>query len=343
MSLKAGANWAKASTSSGIIVMLAALAVLSSAADYKSPRNGMGQPDISGLWTNETLTRFERPARYGDRLVLTEEEVAQMEGSADRRYHEANLPTDPGEGVPNDGRTGGYNRFWVGNVNRVVRVAGEPRTSIITYPKNGQIPPRKKDAPPQKTDGWHTIFFTPAVGDLTSYETRSAVERCLFWPSQAGAVLHQGAYNANYQIVQAPDHVMLLAETIHDVRIIRLNSEHDPASAITRPWMGDSIGWYEGDTLVVETINYSPKQYFHHASDELKVTERFTRVAPDRLHYAFKVEDPLVWAEPWGGEYEFTPSAGLYEYACHEGNYAMENALKIGRMQDKGLIDSDDN
>jgi len=308
---------------------------------YKSPHNGMGQPDISGLWTNETLTRFERPKQYGDRLVFTEEEVVKMEGAADDRYNQANAPTDPDEGAPTYKRVGGYNAFWAGNVNRVMRVGGEPRTSLITYPKDGRIPPRKKDAPPLKTDGWNTIFFTPEVGDLTSYETRSATERCLFWPSQAGAVLHQGAYNANYQIVQAPNHVMILAETIHDARIIRLNSKHDPGSAVTRPWMGDSIGWYEGDTLVVETINYSPKQYFHQASDQLKVTERFTRVAPDRLRYAFKVEDPLVWAEPWGGEYEFHPSAGVYEYACHEGNYAMENALRIGRMQDKGLINPD--
>ncbi|MEX1033646.1 MAG: hypothetical protein WDZ30_09820 [Cellvibrionaceae bacterium] len=309
---------------------------------YKPPRNSLGQPDISGLWTNETLTRFERPERYGDRLVLTDEEAEQMESGADARYHAANLPTDPDEGTPVDGRTGGYNRFWSGNVNTVMRVDGEPRTSLITYPENGRIPPRKADAPPKKTDGWHTIFFTIDVGDLESYETRSSVERCIFWPSQAGAVLHQGAYNANYQIVQSPDHVMILAETINDARIIRLNAEHSPASAITRPWMGDSIGWYEGDTLVVETINYSPKQYFHHASDELKVTERFTRVAPDRLHYAFHVEDPLVWEEPWGGEYEFSPSAGLYEYACHEGNYALKHALTIGRMQDKGLIPADD-
>ncbi len=308
---------------------------------YTSPQNGMGQPDIAGLWTNETLTRFQRPTRYGDTAVFTEEEVREMEGRADERYQTANLPTDPNEGAPTYKRVGGYNAFWAGNVNRVMRVGDEPRTSLITYPKNGRIPARRDDAPPKKTDGWHTIFFTPEVGDLTSYETRSAVERCLFWPSQAGAVLHQGAYNANYQIVQSPDHVMILAETIHDVRVIRLNSEHNPESATTRPWMGDSIGWYEGDTLVVETINYSPKQYFHHASDQLKVTERFTRVAPDRLHYAFHVEDPLVWEEPWGGEYEFHPSAGVYEYACHEGNYAMMNALEIGRMQDKGLINPD--
>jgi hypothetical protein len=179
------------------------------------------------------------------------------------------------------------------------------------------------------------------VGDLESYETRSGVERCIFWPSQAGAVLRAAAYNANYQITQGTDAVVIVAETINDARIIRLNAKHNPASAVTRPWMGDSIGWYEGDTLVVETINYHPEQYFYHASDQLKVTERFTPVAGERLHYQFKVEDPLVWEEPWGGEYEFSRSAGVFEYACHEGNYAIVNALRIGRMQDAGVISAD--
>ncbi len=222
-----------------------------------------------------------------------------------------------------------------------MRVGGEPRTSLITYPDNGRIPPRKKDAPPKQTSTLQTIFFTPEVGDLESYETRSGAERCIFWPSQAGAVLRAAAYNTNYQITQGADAVAITAETIHDTRIVRLNARHNPASKSTRPWMGDSIGWYEGDSLVVETINYHPDQYFFYASDQLKVTERFTPVAGDRLLYQFHVEDPLVWDAPWGGEYEFSRSAGVYEYACHEGNYAIVNALTIARMQDQGLIAPD--
>ena len=212
---------------------------------------------------------------------------------------------------------------------------------FITFPENGRVPPRKKDAPPKQTSNLQTIFFTPDVGNLDSYETRSGAERCLFWPSQAGAVLRAAAYNANYQISQGTDAVAITAETIHDTRIVRLNAKHSPASAVTRPWMGDAIGWYEGDTLVVETINFHPEQYFFNASDQLKVTERFTRVADDRLLYQFRVEDPLVWDQPWGGEYEFSRSAGVYEYACHEANYAMVNGLRIGRMQDAGLISAD--
>ena len=310
------------------------------AAGFKTPYNAMGQPDISGAWGNESLTPYERPVSMGSRKVLTPEEVAQREGGADARYAASNAPSDLSRGF-DDGRTGGYNSYWVGNNNKVMRVGGEPRTSLITYPENGRVPPRKADAPPKQTSNLQNIFFTADVGDLESYETRSGVERCIFWPSQAGAVLRAAAYNTNYQITQGTDAVVIMAETIHDARIIRLNAEHSPASAKTRPWMGDSIGWYEGDTLVVETINYHPEQYFHYASEQLKVTERFTRVAEDRLLYQFHVEDPKVWEKPWGGEYEFSRSPGVYEYACHEGNYAIVNGLRIGRMQDAGVIPKD--
>ncbi|MEZ6029529.1 MAG: hypothetical protein R3C46_07230 [Hyphomonadaceae bacterium] len=311
------------------------------ASGWEPERNAMGQPDFSGAWGNESLTPFERPASMGARKVLTPLEVEQREGGADKRWAAANAPTDPGEGVPDDGRTGGYNSYWVGNNNRVMRVGGEPRTSLVTFPESGRIPARKADAPPKQTSPLQTIFFTPDVGDLDSYEVRSGAERCIFWPSQAGAVLRAAAYNTNYQITQGTEAVAIMAETIHDTRIIRLNAKHNPASAVTRPWMGDSIGWYEGDSLVVETINFHPEQYFFYASDQLKVTERFTLVADDRLLYQFKVEDPLVWAEPWGGEYEFSRSPGVWEYACHEGNHGMYNALMIGRMQDAGLIPAD--
>jgi hypothetical protein len=323
-------------------ILAAGFAGSAFAQEYKAPRNGYGQPDFSGAWTNESMTPFERSPRHGDRLVMTEEEVATLEKGADARWAASNAPTDPRSGHGfNDGRTGGYNAYWVGNVNKVMRVGGEPRTSAITSTKNGRVPPRKKDAPPKQTSNLQTIFFTPDVGDLDSYETRSGAERCIFWPSHAGAVMRHAAYNANYQITQGKDAVAIMVETIHDTRIVRLNSQHHPGSAVTRPWMGDSIGWYEGDTLVVETINFHPEQYFYYASEQLKVTERFTRVGENRLLYQFKVEDPKVWDEPWGGEYEFNRSAGVYEYACHEANYAMVHGLTIGRMQDAGLIKAD--
>jgi hypothetical protein len=323
------------------IVSAAAICAPAFAQDFVPPKNGYGQPDFSGAWGNESLTQFERPRSYGERLVMTPDEVARLEGAADARWEDANKPTDHSKPPIEDGRTGGYNAYWVGNNNKVMRVGGEPRTSLITSTKDGRIPPRKADAPPKQTSNLQNIFFTADVGDLDSYETRSGAERCLFWPSQAGAVLRAAAYNTNYQITQGRDAVAIMAETIHDTRIVRLTKERLPGMAVARPWMGDSIGWYEGDTLVVETINYHPEQYFFYASEQLKVTERFTRVADDRLLYQFKVEDPKVWAEPWSGEYEFNRSPGVYEYACHEGNYAMVHGLQIGRMQDAGLIPKD--
>ena len=144
-----------------------------------------------------------------------------------------------------------------------------------------------------------------------------------------------GLYNNTYQFVQTKDEVAIDVEMVHDVRIVRLNATgHLPASV--RPWMGDSIGHWEGDTLVVETTNFHPEQVFRGASEHLKVTERFTRVGKDRLHYAFWVEDPTVFAQPWGGEYEFSRITGqVYEYACHEGNYGLVGILQGARDEER--------
>jgi hypothetical protein len=141
-------------------------------------------------------------------------------------------------------------------------------------------------------------------------------------------------YNNNYQINQSRDEVTILVEMVHDVRHVRLNTkEHLPANI--RPWMGDSIGWYEGDTLVVETTNLPRGQQFQGAWEKLKITERFTRTGKDHILYKFTIDDPTVWDAPWGGEYEFTPSKGVvYEYACHEGNYALEGILAGARAEE---------
>jgi len=157
----------------------------------------------------------------------------------------------------------------------------------------------------------------------------------VFFLTGTGPVLRPVLYNNNYQITQGTDAVAIWVEMVHDTKIVRLNSKHRTDGI--RPWMGDSIGWYEGDTFVSETTNFPAEQQraFFNASDALKVTERFTRVAENRLHYSFTVEDPKVWAEPWGGEYEFWASEGIYEYACHEGNTGMEGILAGGRADDR--------
>ena len=157
--------------------------------------------------------------------------------------------------------------------------------------------------------------------------TRALGERCLTsFGFSAGPVMLPLLYNNNYEIAQSKDTVAIVVEMVHDVRIIRIGGKHRTDGG--RPWMGDSIGWYEGATLVVETTNFPEATALHGAWKELKVTERFTRVAPHRILYRFKVEDPTVWDRPWSGEYEFSPSKGrIFEYACHEGNYALSGIL----------------
>lgn len=304
--------------------------------NYTAPRNAFGQPSFDGVWTNATVTPFERPASYGDRLVLTEEEVAAREQEEQEYRAEGNEPTDPSltiEDLPvNCGRgfsgtNCGYNRGWTDPGVAVMRVGGEPRTSFITYPENGRVPPRKDDAP--ATAG----FGLPrGVGRLDNPETQSSGVRCLTsFGSSAGPVMLPLLYNNTYKFVQGADAVAIWVEMVHDVRIIRLNSEH---SGVEK-WFGDSIGWYEGDTLVVETTDYHPSTRIRGASEDLTVIEKFTRVANDRLLYQFEVRDPNVWAEPWGGEYEFFTSPGdIYEYACHEGNYALEGMLAGARAEE---------
>ena len=207
-----------------------------------------------------------------------------------------------------------------------MRVKGEPRTSLITFPANGRMPARL----PRKAAASGPAPVRGVYGRAgENPENQTLAERCITsFANHAGPVMLPSFYNSNYQIVQGRDAVAILVEMIHDVRIVRLNSQHSPM----RAWYGDSIGHYEGDTLVVETTNYNPNGNIFGGSADMKVTERFTRVGPTRLHYAFTVEDPSVWASPWGGEYEFSPSKGpVYEYACHEGNYALPDILAGAR------------
>jgi hypothetical protein len=300
---------------------------------FEQKRNVFGQPDISGVWSNATTTPVERPRELADKLALTEEEAAEVQGGAESYRVAGDFVTDQTSGAPSDRNTNlGYNRFWTDPGTQVMRVRGEPRSSLITT-ADGRVPPRREGAPPPPVDPRSlSDEFGNDEGRNDHPEARGLPERCVFMPTTAGPVLRPVLYNNNYRIVQGRDSVAIMVEMIHDVRVVRLDSEHRDDGV--RPWMGDSIGWYEGDTLVVETVDYHPDQDFYGASDELKVTERFTRVADNRLHYQFTVEDPVVWDRPWGGEYEFWASEGIYEYACHEGNYGLHNILAGGRRED---------
>ena len=173
----------------------------------------------------------------------------------------------------------------------------------------------------------------PDPGPRGNPEERGLSERCMFFPTPAPPVMRPTLYNNNYRITQGEGSVAIWVEMAHDVKVIRIGGEHRNDGV--RDWMGDSIGWYEGDTLVVETVDLHPDQFFFNASADVKVTERFTRVADNRLLYRFTIEDPAVWDEPWGGEYEFWAANGIHEFACHEGNYGMEGILAGGRADER--------
>lgn len=298
---------------------------------FVPPRNGYGQPDISGVWSNATTTPVERPKEYSS-LILTEAQAAAIQGRAENYRRAGDLPTDPGAGAPTDRNTNlGYNRFWTDPGTQVMRVNGQPRSSILTTP-NGRVPARKPGAPPPpKRRVAVTSESSAEAGENDGPESRGLPERCIFMPTTAGGVMRPVLYNNNYQIVQGRDHVAIQVEMIHDLRIIRIGDTHKAAYETVRPWSGDAVGRYEGNTLIVETQNYHPFQELYGASDKVKVTERFTRVADNRLLYQFEIDDPVTWDRPWGGEYEFWQSAGIFEYACHEGNIGMFGILKGAR------------
>jgi len=323
--------------SAALVVLATAAMAQPKPAPYHAPRAVDNQPDLQGAWTNASLTPLERPKALGERLVMTPDEVKAVEGKRAQVIAASNQPTKAGvdfEKQPcyaantiDGGATPdcGYNAFWTDHGDAVMRVNGQPRTSLITLPADGRMPqrlPRKASTGPAPVRGVYG-----RAGE--NPENQTLAERCITsFANHAGPVMLPSFYNSNYQIVQGRDAVAILVEMIHDVRVIRLNSTHSGV----RSWYGDSIGHFEGDTLVVETTDYNPNQNLMGGSADMKVTERFTRVGPKRLRYEFKVEDPSVWAGPWSGEYEFTPSKGpVYEYACHEGNYALPDILAGAR------------
>src|SRR3974390_543988 len=295
---------------------------------YKPPLNAYGQPDLEGTWTNATLTTLERPKEYGARKVMTDEEVKKIEGASAQLFAADAAPRDPKVkttdlphecGLGFSGAGCGYNAAWIDPGTTIMRVNGEPRTSFITDPADGRLPPYKPGVVVPNP------FMRAHYGE--NPENRTLAERCLtVFGYSAGPVMLPLLYNNNYEIAQSKDTVAIVVEMVHDVRIIHIGGKHRTDGE--RPWMGDSIGWYEGPTLVVETTKFPEATQFRGAWKELKVTERFTRVGPNRILYQFTAQDPTVWDRPWSGEYEFSPSKGrIFEYACHEGNYALEGIL----------------
>jgi hypothetical protein len=320
--------------------VLAALATGAAAAQtaWKAPRNAHGQPDLSGVWTNATITPLERLPVFGDRLILTDEEAKRLESGNAERMATAGKPTADGTKVDElpscgGGQTGpacGYNAFWVDPGTKVIRIGKEARSSIIVEPKDGKLPTLPAAAARQRA-----AFGNARLGNFDGPERRPLGERCLVgFGSTSGPPMLPVLYNNHYQILQTPTEVMIQVEMVHDTRIIRLNDVHKPAHV--KLWMGDSIGRWEGDTLVVETTNFRRDQTFRGATENQRVVERFTRISPTQIHYQWEVTDPATFSTVVKGEEAFniTPDR-VYEYACHEGNYALPGILAGARAEEK--------
>jgi hypothetical protein len=304
------------------------------AESYKVPRLADGTPDFQGVWTNATATPLERPAEFGHRRALTKEEADAIEARERGRVAADAAPSDPNkkiEAVAALPPVGNYNLFWTDRGMTPALIDGEYRTSIIIDPPNGRIPPLTEEARnrPRRS-----------LGVADGPESRSLGERCLLsFGSSAGPPMLPTMYNSYYQIVQSPGHVMILVEMVHDARIVRIDGQPVPRSI--RKWMGDSIGHWAGDTLVVRTTNIRPEQALRGGTAEnMVVTERFTRVADDQINYRFTVEDPTTFTAPFSGELAFMRvDAQVYEYACHEGNYALPGILAAEREAEKRVAE----
>ena len=305
-----------------------------SGAAYTKPKTGWGVPDLQGFWTNVSLTAMQRPAN-APKLVLSEEEAAHLvrgniyTGVYKQESGVSKLDEESSKELLSDKNANrGYNAFWLDPGKSYARVKGEFRSSWITSPADGKIP--------YSAAG---IAANTRAANYDDYEVRPLPERCLMsFTGGAGPVMNNGLYNNTYQIVQSPNSVMVLTEMIHDVRVIPIvksaaEAKHGPKDI--PKWGGDSVGWYEGETLVVQTVNSHPKQRSF-ISGGGTVTERYTRWSDNEIFYEFKVEDPSLYTSPWGGEMSLMVShEPLYEYACHEGNYGFMGIMGGARALDR--------
>jgi hypothetical protein len=315
------------------------------------PRTADGKPDLSGMYDVATLTPVERAA--GTPLVLTDEQAADLERKVAVTKDERAAPIKGDRDAPPlggdgsagaAGNVGGYNSFWIDSGSRYSVVDGRKRASIVIDPPDGRVPQMKPEARQRLTRNVRPTSDQSAREDDPGFEGNGAYddperrplgERCLmgFGSTSGPPVLPNYFYNNLHQIVQTRDSVMILTEMVHDARVVRLNSEHVPPTI--RKWMGDSIGRWEGDTLVVDTTNFTDKTRYRGTTQNLHIVERFTRVDAKTLLYRFTVEDPDTWATAWTGEYTWPATDELmYEYACHEGNYALGNILRGARLKE---------
>ncbi len=333
---------------------LAALvvAILASPAMAQVPRATDGKPDLSGFWTQASLTPLMR-APANKTLVVNEEEAKRiaaavpMAGVTEEGFKGATY-SDPNKGAPPKGAKDfgvqGYDSFWMDPGARLALVKGEWRTSYVVDPQTGQLPfvdpagqAKKRALRSERYETGNAAYEGP--------EATNIAERCIIgFANAAGPGMLSGLYNSNYQFVQTPDHMLILAEMAHDARIVPIFDNAEKArtnrrpSAI-KPWFGDTVGWWEGDTFVMESANINPEQVENQSSfpisEKAVITERFTRTGEKDIFYEFIVNDPETYTQPWKAELSYYPSPGWYEYACHEGNYGIVGILAGAREKER--------
>jgi len=323
----------------GLVILFIAKGGLAQSA-WEVPRTVFDQPDLQGVWTSATITTLERDPSLGEKLIVSRDEARDLEQrAAFNVLTEAdNAPSDPDRLPPTDGDTdAGYNAFWIDPGSRMAEISGGYRTSFIVDPEDGQIPYTAAAGMAFIQYGQNSGYDGP--------EQRPLGERCMVgFGSSGGPPMLPVLYNNNYQIVQNENYVLILVEMNHDARIIRLRDEH--LGSKFKPWLGDSIGYWDEDTLVVETINFHPQQSFRFAikhsvylPQSARVIEKFTRTSDDAILYEFTIEDSAAYTQPWSAQIPFRATdSSIYEYACHEGNYALPGILAGARREDKDSV-----
>ncbi|MCY4359045.1 MAG: hypothetical protein OXD01_16190 [Gammaproteobacteria bacterium] len=315
------------------LILLSSILLISGhvlAQAYNPPRAASGKPDLQGYWTNASITTLQRASSYTEVGLIIPQE--QLELLTENNHQNVRQATDDGQvqGQLPDGkdlaRGRGYNAFWVDPGTRFGVINGEARTSWITIPANGRIPFSEEGSRLRRE------AFARSGND--GPEGRSLGERCIIgFGSTGGPLMNNVLYNNLYQFVQTDDYLTILVEMVHDTRIIPINGTHRPAEL--QPWLGDSVAWWDDDTLVVETVNLHPQQAQRNVaplSSQGKVVERFTRHSDTEIYYRFEVTDPVYYTEDWGGEMVFNRTdTQPYEYACHEGNYGLTGILAGAR------------
>jgi len=338
-------------TAAALVLLLFALAGWT-----EIPRTADGKPDLSGFFDIATLTPLQRPEELGEKGFISQSEAEEIASSVADTRSKSSLPSDPERGAPESGGdgtagagggVGGYNDFWLDYGSGRFKLKGRYPTSIITFPQDGRYPQMTalgnqrmavalSDFRVNTGKAWWLDQEGP--GPFDNMEQRPLRERCLlgFGPA-AGPPTIPTAYNNLKRIIQTPDSVMILAEMVHDARVIPIGGAHRPDDI--RSWMGDSVGRWEGDTLVVETINFKEDPGLMAADENLRVVERFSRIDEASLLYQFEVSDPTIWTETWKGEYPWPQTQDkVYEYACHEGNYSFGNIMRGARTLEDDLL-----